>query len=340
MPLFLIELGTRLCDTCPMMVDPLSGFLRLTKMEPAVAGGFTAGGAWAIRFPAPDKLKFFAMIKGGCWLVLDEKEQPVRIEEGDVILLSLQTSFILAGDLEVEPLDALKLFAESKTQVIGDTEDCIQIGGHIRLDQESGAILADVLPPLIHIRAASPRAASVKWLLEQYVRERAHELPGGSIAVAHLVNLMFVQILRLYVYDGAPMASGRLRAVCDKKLAPALRLMHEAPSRPWRIGELAKASAMSRTAFAVHFKAVAGIAPLAYLTELRIRLAEHALREEGTPLGILAGQLGYSSESSFSNAFKRITGYSPRGYRRSAGVSTYESGLVARPPARPGPFDD
>ncbi|AWI09803.1 AraC family transcriptional regulator [Ereboglobus luteus] len=299
------------------MADPLSDILRLAKVEPTVAGGFTAGGAWSIRFPAPDKLKFFAILKGGCWLAIDNHKTPVRIEEGDVILLSLQTSFILAGDLSAVPLDAVKLFEKSKTQVIGDAEDCVQIGGHIRLDGASGAILEDVLPPFIHIKAASPQAASVKWLLDQYVRERARVLPGGEITAAHLVGLMFVQILRLYVDEGAPLASEWLRAIADKQLAPALRLMHETPGRSWRIDELAKASGMSRTAFAVRFKTVAGIAPLAYLTQWRMRLAEHALREENATLAALAERLGYSSESAFSNAFKRVTGCTPRACRRA-----------------------
>ncbi|TIW06219.1 MAG: helix-turn-helix transcriptional regulator, partial [Mesorhizobium sp.] len=68
---------------------------------------------------------------------------------------------------------------------------------------------------------------------------------------------------------------------------PALRLMHGDPARAWHLEELAKACAMSRTSFAVHFRTVAGIAPLAYLTEWRMRLAERALREERTPVAVV-----------------------------------------------------
>jgi AraC-like DNA-binding protein len=49
-----------------------------------------------------------------------------------------------------------------------------------------------------------------------------------------------------------------------------------------------------------------------------MRLAERALREENTPVSILAGQLGYTSESAFSNAFKRITGNAPKRYRTAS----------------------
>lgn len=75
---------------------------------------------------------------------------------------------------------------------------------------------------------------------------------------------------------------------------------------------------MSRTTFANHFKAVSGKAPLTYLTDWRMRLAERALRDESTAVALIGQSLGYSSESAFSNAFKRVTGSSPRAFRSHA----------------------
>ncbi len=73
---------------------------------------------------------------------------------------------------------------------------------------------------------------------------------------------------------------------------------------------------MSRTTFAVHFKTVAGVAPLAYLQGWRMRLAERALRDGNLPgVSVLARSLGYTSESAFSNAFKRAAGNAPKRYR-------------------------
>ena len=46
-----------------------------------------------------------------------------------------------------------------------------------------------------------------------------------------------------------------------------------------------------------------------------MRLAERSLRDEDTPIAALAQSLGYTSESAFSNAFKRATGYAPQRYR-------------------------
>jgi AraC-like DNA-binding protein len=170
---------------------------------------------------------------------------------------------------------------------------------------------------LIHVRATSPQATVLQWLLDQLVRERAADLPGAGIASAQLAQLMFVQILRAHVETTGPLPAGWLRVVSDKRLAPALRLMHSDPGRSWHLDELARSVAMSRTTFALSFKTVAGVAPLTYLTEWRMRLAERELREGSTPVSALARSLGYTSESAFSNAFKRVTGNAPRRYRES-----------------------
>ncbi len=308
-----------------MTADPFSDILKLTNAEAVISGGFTAGGAWAIRFPAPDKIKLFALVKGSCWLCIDGQEAPVRVEAGDVILLSARRAFVLASDPAVVPLDATKLFTGklSKFAKLGDDEDCIQIGGHVRLDPASGGLLADVLPPLIHVHAASPQATVLRWLLDQLVRERAAELLGP--ASRHRSSLSSCSSrFCAHLETSGPLATGWLRAISDQRIAPALRLMHGDPGHPWQLGELAKASAMSRTTFASHFKTVAGLAPLTYLTEWRMRLAEHALREDDTPIAALARSLGYTSESAFSNAFKRVTGRAPKRYQSAVRASLQE----------------
>lgn len=313
----MLESTPFLSDSPAMAEDPLSDVLRLANVQPVVAGGFTAGGRWSIRFPRPDKLKFFAIVKGGCWLCIDGEEEARRIEAGDVCLLSISESFLLAGDLEVVPLDATTLFTEenNRTNTIGTGEDCVQIGGHVRLDPITGRLLADILPPVIHIRSTVPQAAIVRWLLDQLVSERAFDRLGGSLASAQLIQLMFLQILRVYLETSDSLPPGSFRAISDKRLATVIRLMHADPARSWRLDELARVAAMSRTTFAQYFKSVAGVAPLTYLTEWRMRLAEQALRDDDTPLSMLAGRFGYASESAFSNAFKRVTGMSPHRFR-------------------------
>jgi AraC-like DNA-binding protein len=146
-------------------------------------------------------------------------------------------------------------------------------------------------------------------------------LPGAQLASAQLAQLLFIQILRAHLKTASVMSAGWLRALGDPRIAPALRLMHGDPGRSWHLEELAKACAMSRTTFAFHFRTVASVAPLTYLTEWRMRLAGRALREETTPVAVVARSLGYTSESAFSHAFRRVTGNSPKAYRSAVRAS-------------------
>jgi AraC-like DNA-binding protein len=308
-----------LLDSPEMTSDPFSDILRLTKAEALLTGGFTAGGAWAIRFPARAKIKFSAVVKGSCWVRLDGEPEPAQLHAGDVNLLAEQRGFVLASDLGLPPVDALTLFsgAGKSTAVLGDGGAFAYLGGHVELDPSCGRLLMDVLPPWIHIKSDSPQAKIFRWLMDQLVEEGAAALPGRQLVSAQLTQLLFVQILREHLHDAAESSAGWLKALGDPRIAPALVLMHSDPARAWTLDELSKASAMSRTSFALRFKTVTGVAPVTYLTEWRMRLAEHALREENTSVSELGRTLGYASESAFSNAFKRVTGSSPTAFKRS-----------------------
>ncbi len=302
-----------------MIVDPFSDVLTLTSAEAVVTGGFTAGGPWAIRFPGRDKIKFFAVVKGSCWVSLEGEAEPFHFETGDVGLLAARRGFVLASEPGIAPVDAMSLFsgAGRTMATLGDGSEFAHIGGHVLLDPTRGGLLADILPPWIHTRAASPQAAVFRWLLDRLIEERDADQPGAQLASAQLTQLLFIQILRSHLDTSSVMPAGWLRALAEPRIAPALRLMHGDPTRAWHLEELAKACAMSRTSFAFHFKTVAGVAPLTYLTEWRMRLAGRALREERTPVAVVARSLGYMSESAFSNAFKRVNGKSPTAYRAS-----------------------
>ncbi|PRH86327.1 AraC family transcriptional regulator [Labrys okinawensis] len=313
----MLESSRYLRESTNMEADPFSDILKLTNAASLVTGGFTAGGPWAIRFPAPDKIKFFAIVKGHCWVSIDGETEPARFETGDVGLLTARRSFVLASDSSVAPVDAMPLFSGTgrSTAQLGDGRDFAYIGGHVLLDPASGRLLANVLPAWIHVPATSPQATAFRYLLDQLVEERSSGLPGTQLASAHLAQLLFIQILRAHLKTAAPMSASWLRALGDSRITPALQLMHSDPRRAWHLEELARACAMSRTTFASYFKMVAGVAPLTYLTEWRMRLAERALRDKAASVAAIGQSLGYASESAFSNAFKRVTGHSPRAYR-------------------------
>ena len=324
-----------------MSNDPLSDVLQLTAAKTVVTGGFAANGSWGFRFAAPHEIKFAIVLKGTAWFRLDGQQRATRVDQGDIGLMSGSHGYVIGSSTTVKPIDGMKLVerwariratssgAASSNELaahiarlprFGDKTgpECVIIAGGVALDPASAEILTGVLPPLIHVGSSNPRAPALRWLVEQLLEDRASTRAGTGIASSLHAQLLFVQILRAHLESSGALPSGWLRAIRDERIARALQLMHREPGRAWRLGELAKAAAMSRTSFAVEFKAIAGIAPLTYLAEWRMRLAQQRLRDQDAAVSEIATALGYTSESAFSHAFKRVVGSSPRDYRRTA----------------------
>lgn len=307
-----------------MTSDPFSDVLRLAVTGSVLSGGLAAGGAWALRFEAHGALKFYAVAKGACWLRKEgRKRGAVHLEAGDIFMLHGHDPFVLGSGPTTPPRDLCPVYAEDGggSATIGDGSGCTLLSGMISLDPAHASFLIDALPEIVHVRGISPEAAALRWLVERVDYERGATRPGAATASAQLAQLIFVEVLRtqLQTVTGAPrVPRGWLRALADDRVSRAIHAMHADPGRTWRLGDLARAAGMSRAAFAARFKLLAGVAPLAYLATWRIRLAQRRLRDADQSIVEIASSLGYSSESAFSHAFKRITGIPPRTFRRRA----------------------
>ncbi|MET3156573.1 AraC-like DNA-binding protein [Bradyrhizobium japonicum] len=130
-----------------------------------------------------------------------------------------------------------------------------------------------------------------------------------------LADVLLVQVLRAALDQSAGEGLGWINALIDARIGKAIRLMHENAAHPWTLDALADAIAMSRSAFSKRFKSLVGQAPLDYLLRWRMRLARDQLRR-GATVSATAAQLGYSSESAFGHAFKRVYGRAPKRYWR------------------------
>ncbi|MFF0139212.1 AraC family transcriptional regulator [Streptomyces sp. NPDC005227] len=303
-----------------MSADPLSDALAVADARCVFSGGFTAGGDWSIRLRGRDKLKINAVVRGSCLLVAEDGGEVLRIDAGDVVVTDGRRSYVLCSDPGLEPVRSADVAVDpgSRMAHLGEGDDFVAVSGHIDLSRDSGDLLRAALPPLMRLRASAAEAPVLSWLIGQLLAEMTAGRAGADFAADQLAQLVLVQVLRVCL-DGTPgLPAGWLRGLADDGLAPSLRLMHADPARPWQLEELARAAAMSRTTFALRFKAAVGVPPLTYLLNWRMGLAARALREGGTPVAALAQQVGYTSESAFSNAFKRTTGVAPRRYRGAA----------------------
>ncbi len=92
--------------------------------------------------------------------------------------------------------------------------------------------------------------------------------------------------------------------------------MHAQVSRSWTMVELAKAAALSRSAFFDRFTRTVGMPPMEYLLAWRMAVARDLLRRHDVAIAEVAERVGYGSASTFSTAFSRHVGQPPGRYAR------------------------
>jgi AraC-like DNA-binding protein len=295
------------------MSDPLSDVLDLVEIRGLMSSGFAAEGAWTARGPLEHALKFVALARGRARLTTDGNGGPLVLEPGDVAILSNQSWLEVRGGADDQAAREIDVSSPGYVSVPDGGTDVV-FGGHIALNPIGEALLFQALPPVGHVRAATttvPLRARLDQLLDEVTSDRI----GSAFAIRQHGQLLLLDTLRVYLGQAA-LPPGWLRVLTDERLHPALALMHAEPGTAWRLETLAQAVAMSRTAFATRFRAVAGMPPLTYLSRWRMLLAQRALRDGNDHVRTLATTLGYTSESAFSTAFKREVGEAPLRYRK------------------------
>jgi AraC-like DNA-binding protein len=309
-------------------MDPLSDVLSLLKPRNYMVRGFDVAGPWSIRFAPKDGIKCYSMLKGQCWLAMDGVPDAVHLKTGDCLLLPTGRAIRFASDLALEPVDAEAFVSAAPGGGIASFNgggECFGIGGWFAFEGKHAEILLGVLPPIVHIRKESDKAA-LRWCLERMMQELREPQPGGILVAQHLAHLLLVQALRLHLAEGSGAGVGWLFALADKQMSGAINAMHDDPAHRWTLQQLGKRAGMSRTTFALKFKQTVGASPMEYLTRWRMLLAGDKLVNSADPISAIALSLGYESESAFSTAFKRVMGCSPRQYSRGSNPAPASDG--------------
>lgn len=306
-------------------MDPLTEVFTAIHVSSAVQGRIEATAPWGLErhegenATAHAYAHFAYVARGSCYLSVAGGE-PLPLVGGDCVLLAPNTDYALRD----QPGSPVASFC---TLPWADLDGGVRIGGGgaattivngwFTLDPTSGRF-TDLLPPMILIRGDQAPSQALVTTLQMLTTELTSRGPGSEVIVQRLADILFIQALRAFASSGSCTERPRfLRALADPRIGKSLDAIHRDLAKPWTLATLAATAGMSRSAFAVRFKALLDETPIEYLTRWRIETAGRLLRdrEKGAKLYAVAKSVGYRWDATFTRAFQRVFGVSPRSWR-------------------------
>lgn len=294
------------------MPDPLTEVVKFLQPQALLANIISGRGDWAIRYSEFGLPSFCIMLEGSCLLTV-EGHEPITISAGDFILLPTTPGFTIssfkpAPPVYVDPKTVAGRRDELRYGEQGGAADMRSLGGSFQFDCANPGLLVAMLPRVIHVQGSQRLSQLVQLVAE----ESASEQPGSDYMLSRLAEMLLIEAMRSTTSESAP--PGLLSGLGDERLARSLKAIHADVAHPWTVAQLAKAAALSRSAFFQRFMNTLGMAPMDYIVSWRMELAKELLQQGGLTISEIAHLVGYGSSSTFSVAFKKRLGQTPSHY--------------------------
>lgn len=292
-------------------------------MRGTLGARIEAGANWGVWWTDIPGAVLHAVTAGVVCIGIAE-QPPIQLMPGDVVLLTRGPDHSLSSEANkavqsCTTAGTWRTEADGRVLQFGDND----IRSHLLSAsyQHDPAVTTQVLkalPEIVHIRAdqgASCLGDTVRLL----GRELANSQLGGALVLNRLIDILLVQVIRVWLAKQPEQAQASwLQVLNDPLISQALTKLHHEPSRDWTTASLANELGISRATLARHFPAAVGQTPGAYLTQWRMDLAALRLRDSNESLEQIAAAVGYTSVYAFSRAFLRARGLPPASYRQQA----------------------
>ncbi|WP_300634647.1 AraC family transcriptional regulator [Pseudomonas sp.] len=313
-------------DPFALSSDLINELLRGMRLRGVEYRRVQAGPVFGLGFADKPGHAWFHFLAVGNAVVRMEDGTTYALSAGNAVFISHGAAHQLLSDTDVPVQDIDRLDGAP----LGDTVSAVATGTDAGptpttllfsgcMEFELGSIhgLGRLMPGLMLVDAGGQRYPGLVPILTAMEREVSAARVGFAGILARLADVVAAMVVRGWVECACGNASGLVAALRDPRLANALLALHQQPGRDWTVAQLAEQCNTSRSVFADRFQMIIGMAPLRYVTELRMRLASQWLTLERLPIEEVAQRLGYTSQAAFSRAFKRVTGKTPGLSRQS-----------------------
>lgn len=306
-------------------MDSLSVILREIRVQGSVHFNACFQSPWGLNVAKNTVASFHLVVSGKCWLTVKGIEEVIALNSGDAVILPHGTEHQLYDTCPshcIPAASAIGAIKEGNNPFDGSNLNFNIACGYFQFEQSFKHQFVESLPILIHItKTKRQRYAWLDTAMQLLVGESASDMAGKACFLDRVTELFFIQIIRMHM-DEVKDKKNYFAALGDRHISIAIKLMHEQPEHPWTLETLAKQSGMSRARFAKRFKELVGMTAMSYLTTCRMLQAKRLIGASDSPLGVVAEQVGYQSESAFKAAFKKFYGKTPASFRKHVCTSS------------------
>ena len=325
--------------------DPLSDVLRTVKLTGALFFLVDASFPWGMEVPHADAfssvilpgaqhiVSYHIILKGSGWIGIPNVTS-TRFGAGDVLVLPHGDPYSMLSEPSQPPefdseatMDFLREMATGRLPFVskeggGGEPRSEFVCGFLGCDMQPFNPVLSTLPRLLRIEPSDTGHEDfLSRLIDLTLAEARQPRVGGASIRLRLSELVFVEVMRRYLETLPAHETGWLSGLHDPAIGKVLVMLHEQPTYPWTLNELASRACMSRAALAARFAHLVGHAPMQYLTQWRMQIAARLLADSSTKIAAVGREIGYESEAAFSRAFKRTVGVSPAAWRASAAAA-------------------
>jgi AraC-like DNA-binding protein len=315
-------------------MDALSQTLRVVRLVGAIFINARFTAPWCYQSPRADTAApflepnaervviFHLITEGECYVELGD-DPPLQLSAGDVVVFPQGDAHRMSSQPGLTPASGTRLdkvLARRPRQLSYGGGGAVTrlVCGYLACDTRLAGMLLTGLPPVVRVNVRGSNAgvwleSSVRYALAEARSPR----PGGEGVLAKLAEVLFIEVLRLYMHEHGKARTGWLAGVSDRIVGAALNALHKKPCHTWTLEELARTAGTSRSVLAERFQQLVGVSPMQYLTQWRMLLAANLLRSSNSSLMRIAEEVGYQTDTAFSRAFRREYGAPPAAWRRS-----------------------
>lgn len=215
------------------------------------------------------------------------EEQRIPIQKGNLILVNPNIAHTESSE-QKEPLEYIVLGVEHLKFLIYDSREYL-------------------------LFYSSELKENLDFYFQTILQEAEEKNKEYESVCEHLLAALILQLTRHTKTPVEVVASeknssrecSRVKRYIDASFAETLTLEH-----------LAEIACLNKYYLAHQFTKMYGIAPMSYLQQKRIFASQELLSSTDLTLGEIARQCGFSSQSYFTQCFRKMCGMSPNNYRK------------------------